>query len=357
MSVLRILGILIALAFLGGLAWYIYPKANMDYRSAIKANTIDGYKHFLATYPNDRRGQEILKRIDDIAWKTADTSHTAAPIEAYLRSYPNGPHVPEAYLRLGDMSLAPDQGEKDFAKAREYFGKACDDGAGRGCRELAVAYEIGASVPRDHSQSAVFLERGCHANDATSCFNLAYQHEYGIGVAKDPALALSYYQKACSIDHNRLACSVAASPSSYKVQDTFDNKLMESMVRAHMMDYFKIKGADPNLLQIAGVNGAPFKSLAYTRAYEMSEWKNIVNGTTALKTGDPVTYLFGSPHQFSPDAPLMTVKGTSDGDQGMAGIQSISIEDGISIQLNSGPSYIKRNGRWTREEGLLFLPQ
>lgn len=82
-----------------------------------------------------------------------------------------------------------------------YDAGGCAQQCGRGnaasCFKLAVLYETGTGVSRDHGRAAQFYRKACDRGNATGCFNLGVSYDDGDGVAKDPARAAQLYGQAC----------------------------------------------------------------------------------------------------------------------------------------------------------------
>jgi hypothetical protein len=76
--------------------WHYYPKADMDYHNAVQANTVEAYRHFLDTYPDDQRKQNVLVRLDQVSWALVLKSNSTAAVGSYIRSFPNGKFIQEA---------------------------------------------------------------------------------------------------------------------------------------------------------------------------------------------------------------------------------------------------------------------
>lgn len=106
MSTLKYFCILIIVIAGLALGWHFYPKANMDFHAAERANTVEAYRHFLAVHPNDQRRQSVLDRIDGISWGLAQRSNAAAVVDAYIRQFPNGDHIREANDLRDNLQIA-----------------------------------------------------------------------------------------------------------------------------------------------------------------------------------------------------------------------------------------------------------
>ena len=85
----------------------------------------------------------------------------------------------------------------DYAKAREYYLKSCNDDSSFSCSNLATLYRDGLGVPRDYAQAAKLFEKGCDAGVPEGCVAAGEQYMNHLGVAVDNAHALELYKKAC----------------------------------------------------------------------------------------------------------------------------------------------------------------
>ncbi len=70
------------------------------WESAVKCNTIAGYEHYIALYPNGSHAQSAHESIARIAWNTAIIENTTASISAYIKKFPNAGDSEKATQRL-----------------------------------------------------------------------------------------------------------------------------------------------------------------------------------------------------------------------------------------------------------------
>lgn len=91
----------------------------------------------------------------------------------------------------GAAGFAPDP-----AAAIEQFRKACNNGYGPGCRELAKAHWSGAT--KDAGQAAAGASLGCHFEDGWSCVLLGSLFENGALKADDLTQALALFEMGCT---------------------------------------------------------------------------------------------------------------------------------------------------------------
>ncbi|MDR0468035.1 MAG: sel1 repeat family protein [Campylobacteraceae bacterium] len=95
---------------------------------------------------------------------------------------------------LGELGI-----RQDYAKAVEYFTKACDGGVARSCGSLGVSYLNGQGVRQDYAKALNILNKACDKDDAVSCFGVGILYESGVGVEKDISQAKEYFGKACDL--------------------------------------------------------------------------------------------------------------------------------------------------------------
>ncbi len=87
--------------------------------------------------------------------------------------------------------------EKDIAKARVAYTKACAGGVANGCTNAAYAYQV---QPTDPDKFAEFLGKACDAKVAADCALLGGVYSEGeAGVKKDLARAAAAYRRACDL--------------------------------------------------------------------------------------------------------------------------------------------------------------
>ena len=80
------------------------------YAAALQRDTIEGYREFLAAYPDsaqiDRVRAILAVRREASFWRRTVTKDTPGAYWTYLQVYPRGPHVPDARRRLFFLSAA-----------------------------------------------------------------------------------------------------------------------------------------------------------------------------------------------------------------------------------------------------------
>jgi hypothetical protein len=137
-------------------------------------------------------------------------------------------------------------------------------------------------------------------------------------------------------------------------RNVVDSRTIDSMIRAHLLDYFGDKSVRQDLLGIATVDGSPFHSLAHTFSIE-SGGVELRGGNIVPKVGALVTFEFGLPITVSGTSTvgprMITVSGNYNGNDGIKTIRSVHVVDGTRIQLKAGGTYILKDGRWTRNNG------
>lgn len=88
----------------------------------------------------------------------------------------------------GGMYLRGEETEKDEARARELYERACTHGWGAACDRLADL---------DKPNAITWLRRGCELGDIWSCNNLGVHLQAGTGVPRDVVEARRVFAKAC----------------------------------------------------------------------------------------------------------------------------------------------------------------
>ena len=99
-----------------------------------------------------------------------------------------------------DLALLYEKGEgvgRDHALAAELYEQACDGGDARGCMGLGLAYSAGEGVPMDRTRAVELYQQACDGGVAGGCTNLGYLYGQGYGVRKDSAHAAELFQRAC----------------------------------------------------------------------------------------------------------------------------------------------------------------
>jgi uncharacterized caspase-like protein len=80
------------------------------YAAALERDTIEGYREFLAAYPNSDQANRVRAilavRREAAYWRRTVGADTPRAYWTYLRTYPRGPHVADARRRLAMLSAA-----------------------------------------------------------------------------------------------------------------------------------------------------------------------------------------------------------------------------------------------------------
>lgn len=126
------------------------------------------------------------------------TQDKARAIELTERACSGG--VGNACKNLGWLS---GNDESNLARAREFYGKACELNDSDGCRMYAFYLGEGKGGPIDKAQSLLIAAKGCDLGHPIACANLAVYH------GKDYPAVLDANRRACELDHG-VACKQAA---------------------------------------------------------------------------------------------------------------------------------------------------
>jgi hypothetical protein len=86
------------------------------------------------------------------------------------------------------------KGPLDDQSPTAVLNRACDEGWGSACGELADQF-----IGRDKRTAAEYWDRGCSQAHATSCQNLGVMYHLADGVPKDDARAASYLDRSCRL--------------------------------------------------------------------------------------------------------------------------------------------------------------
>jgi TPR repeat protein len=85
----------------------------------------------------------------------------------------------------------------DYAKAREYYMKSCNDDSSIGCNNLGTLYRDGLGVTRDYTRAMALFEKSCDAGVPQGCDAAGKMYMDHIGVGQDNFRALDLFKKAC----------------------------------------------------------------------------------------------------------------------------------------------------------------
>jgi hypothetical protein len=125
---------------------------------------------------------------------------------------------------------------QDYAKAREWFEKAAEEGNATAMINLGLLYENGHGVAQDYATAREWYEKAAAKDDAGAMFNLGLLYAKGRGVPQDYATAREWYEKAADKSETRataalenLSVSEAAAagryPEALQLQEALAAKL------------------------------------------------------------------------------------------------------------------------------------
>ena len=86
---------------------------------ALEQDTLEGYREYLALFPNGKHAAEAqaeIDRYDDEAWANAERRNTIAGYEDYLEAWPEGRHASKARERIAEMKAAAEAIAEDAAE-------------------------------------------------------------------------------------------------------------------------------------------------------------------------------------------------------------------------------------------------
>lgn len=86
---------------------------------ALEKDTLEGYREYLALFPEGLHKEDAQKEIDaydNKAWETAETRKTIAGYEDYLEAWPEGLHASKARERIAEMKAKAEAIKKDAAE-------------------------------------------------------------------------------------------------------------------------------------------------------------------------------------------------------------------------------------------------
>ena len=95
------------------------PKEDARWKSALEADVAYGYRQFMQDYPESIHNDQArlhLARLDDDAWAQAEKAGTRAAIEDYLEQFPDGLHAFDADIALNELRRAEEAAERAAAE-------------------------------------------------------------------------------------------------------------------------------------------------------------------------------------------------------------------------------------------------
>jgi formylglycine-generating enzyme required for sulfatase activity len=98
------------------------PKSADDeaWVKALETDTLEGYRAYLAAFPNGRHvedAQRLINEFDDKAWAVAEERYTIAGYEDYLEAWPEGLHANEARERIAAIKAEEEARRKNAEEA------------------------------------------------------------------------------------------------------------------------------------------------------------------------------------------------------------------------------------------------
>jgi TPR repeat protein len=90
--------------------------------------------------------------------------------------------------------------------------RACNGGSTEGCAAVGQMYHTGKGAPKDFARAKVYFERACQEGRGlgVGCDSLGGLYASGEGVARDDARAFGYFEKGCYMRLPMGACDSAA---------------------------------------------------------------------------------------------------------------------------------------------------
>ncbi|PRP99015.1 putative beta-lactamase HcpD precursor [Enhygromyxa salina] len=106
-------------------------------------------------------------------------------------------------LRGPESGDDQDRLEANYAEAFELLSQGCAAGDPLACVWLGLAYHRGRGVEADGEKAAEYYGRGCEQRFAFGCIGMGKLHEQGFGVAKNRRAARRFFAQACDLGANK----------------------------------------------------------------------------------------------------------------------------------------------------------
>ena len=116
--------------------------------------------------------------------------------EWYGKAAANGNAI--AMNNLGLLYAHAQGVAQDYAKAREWYEKAAANGNAIAMNNLGTLYAYAHGVALDYAKAREWYEKAAAKGDASAMFNLGSLYKNGHGVAQDYAKAREWYEKAAA---------------------------------------------------------------------------------------------------------------------------------------------------------------
>ena len=138
---------------------------------ALEKDTLEGYREYLALFPNGRHAEDAqaeIDKYDEEAWQVALQRNTIAGYEDYLEAWPEGLHASEARERIEEMkaraeAIAEDAAERAAQEAADWEAAARENTIDSYGRYL-TKHPAGANA--DEAQRRIASLRNAAADEA-----------------------------------------------------------------------------------------------------------------------------------------------------------------------------------------------
>ena len=135
---------------------------------ALEQDTLEGYREYLALFPNGKHAAEAqaeIDRYDDEAWANAERRNTIAGYEDYLEAWPEGRHASKARERIEEMKAAAEAIAEDAAERAAQEAADWDKAARENTIESYGAY-LAKHPSGEHAEEAQRRMRTLQASAA-----------------------------------------------------------------------------------------------------------------------------------------------------------------------------------------------
>ncbi|MDR1285413.1 MAG: sel1 repeat family protein [Campylobacteraceae bacterium] len=106
----------------------------------------------------------------------------------------------EGCNNLGELYYYGKGIEQNYTKAGKIFQKTCEKKSGHGCRFVGIFYYHGyGDIEESDEKAAEYRKKSCDYKDAIGCLNTGNSYRFGTGVRKDLQIALDYVKKSCEM--------------------------------------------------------------------------------------------------------------------------------------------------------------
>ncbi|MBO4752337.1 MAG: PD40 domain-containing protein [Bacteroidales bacterium] len=133
--------------------------SNIDYATAVKENSVEGYEHFLAVHPESSKTPEAEQKMQALAYAKARSLNTLTAYERFIADYPDADEAEEAELQVYSLMYYRALAQNTEEAFRNYANNYPESPYTPSARRKANAMSFGYGThPKDWKSFKRFIE-------------------------------------------------------------------------------------------------------------------------------------------------------------------------------------------------------